>query len=280
MIDAVRTKHVVTDASQLHPGIIAAGATTAFAADLAVVAFTPALAKRPLLTNIAQGFVLFFAGDSYFQILEQGWKKSIGYKLLRAMRNGVIGALNSGFLHYNYYVFVDKHFPYHKFSEKVWGPPDKAKYKLGVAAAKYWLEWPTIGAYKIASSFILTALMGGDRKGLAEKFKKRFWLTMLRGLQVWPVYDCILYAYVPTSHRPLFNTFMSIAWGGYLSHISQEEHPVSAQQEDVVQVEEEIEEIVVDEDEDSGDEEGEAAPQEVEDNENEDKDEDEDEDEE
>lgn len=31
----------------------------------------------------------------------------------------------------------------------------------------------------------------------------------------------ILYAYVPTAHRPLFNSFMSIAWGGYLSHVSQ-----------------------------------------------------------
>ena len=40
---------------------------------------------------------------------------------------------------------------------------------------------------------------------------------------VWPVYDTILYAYVPASHRPLFNTFMSILWGGYLSHISQAE---------------------------------------------------------
>lgn len=39
--------------------------------------------------------------------------------------------------------------------------------------------------------------------------------------QVWPIYDMILYAYVPTAHRPLFNSFMSIAWGGYLSHVSQ-----------------------------------------------------------
>ena len=31
---------------------------------------------------------------------------------------------------------------------------------------------------------------------------------------VWPVYDTLLYAYVPASHRPLFNTFMSILWGG------------------------------------------------------------------
>lgn len=31
---------------------------------------------------------------------------------------------------------------------------------------------------------------------------------------VWPIYDTILYAYVPASHRPLFNTFMSILWGG------------------------------------------------------------------
>ena len=52
--------------------------------------------------------------------------------------------------------------------------------------------------------------------------------------QVWPIYDMILYAYVPTAHRPLFNSFMSIAWGGYLSHVSQphegdeEEAPVEA----------------------------------------------------
>lgn len=39
--------------------------------------------------------------------------------------------------------------------------------------------------------------------------------------QVWPIYDMLLYAYVPTAHRPLFNSFMSIAWGGYLSHVSQ-----------------------------------------------------------
>lgn len=40
--------------------------------------------------------------------------------------------------------------------------------------------------------------------------------------QVWPIYDTVLYAYVPASHRPLFNTFMSIVWGGYLSSLSQD----------------------------------------------------------
>lgn len=39
--------------------------------------------------------------------------------------------------------------------------------------------------------------------------------------QVWPIYDTVLYAYVPTVLRPLFNSFMSILWGGYLSHVSQ-----------------------------------------------------------
>ena len=69
----------------------------------------------------------------------------------------------------------------------------------------------------------LTALLGGDIKGLPERIKKKFVLTWLRSLQVWPIYDTVLYAYVPASHRPLFNTFMSILWGGYLSHISQAE---------------------------------------------------------
>lgn len=46
--------------------------------------------------------------------------------------------------------------------------------------------------------------------------------------QVWPIYDMILYAYVPTAHRPLFNSFMSILWGGYLSHVSQ---PAEAEDE-------------------------------------------------
>jgi hypothetical protein len=68
-----------------------------------------------------------------------------------------------------------------------------------------------------------TALLGGDLEGLPDKFRKRFLLTWLRSLQVWPIYDTVLYAYVPPSHRPLFNTFMSLLWGGYLSAISQSE---------------------------------------------------------
>jgi len=100
--------------------------------------------------------------------------------------------------------------------------------QLSVAWFKYWLEWPTIGVYKIASMMTLTALLGGDIKGLPDRFRKKFLLTWLRSLQVWPIYDTVLYAYVPASHRPLFNTFMSILWGGYLSHISQAEQPAAA----------------------------------------------------
>lgn len=49
---------------------------------------------------------------------------------------------------------------------------------------KYWIEWPTIGVYKIASMMIFTALLGGDLPGLGEKLRKRFLLTWLRSLQV------------------------------------------------------------------------------------------------
>ena len=42
-------------------------------------------------------------------------------------------------------------------------------------------------------------------------------------MQLWPIYDTLGYAFIPTAVRPLFNSFMSIAWGGYLSAISQPE---------------------------------------------------------
>jgi hypothetical protein len=53
-----------------------------------------------------------------------------------------------------------------------------------VAWAKYWIEWPTIGVYKIASMMALTSLLGGKPEQLADKFKKKFLLTWLRSLQV------------------------------------------------------------------------------------------------
>lgn len=55
---------------------------------------------------------------------------------------------------------------------------------MSVAWFKYWIEWPTIGVYKIASMMIFTALLGGDLPGLGEKLRKRFLLTWLRSLQV------------------------------------------------------------------------------------------------
>ena len=64
---------------------------------------------------------------------------------------------------------------------------------------------------------------GGNWGKLMDKIKSSFMLTWLRSLQIWPIYDTVLYAYVPVTHRPLFNTFMSILWGGYLSSISQPE---------------------------------------------------------
>ncbi|CAM9410214.1 unnamed protein product, partial [Phaeothamnion confervicola] len=216
-------KHAAAGGLQLPPAAVVGGATALVAADVAVIAFTPALRKYPLAANIVQGFVLFLAGDAYFQVIEQGLKvKRVGLNAWRAFRSGLIGSLNNGLVHYSYYKFIDRRFPYEKFSENRWGSKDGAKYKLAVAFAKYCIEWPTVGAYKIASMYVLTGLLGGGSlAGVVEKFKDKFVLTMLRSLQVWPLYDTIMYAYIPTDHRPLLNAFMSIAWGGYLSHISQ-----------------------------------------------------------
>jgi hypothetical protein len=74
--------------------------------------------------------------------------------------------------------------PLFRFTTERWGPRGGAKHKLIVAWTKYWIEWPTIGVYKIAASFFLTALMNKDLKSLPEKFNKRFLLTWLRSLQV------------------------------------------------------------------------------------------------
>lgn len=213
-----------------NPAVIAAGATALFGMDIAAIIFTPLLQNFPITFNVVQGFILCLAGDTYFQILEQGGLrgvKKVGVKAWRAVRSGLIGALNNGLIHYSYYKYIDRRFPYHLFTEERFGKAEGTYYKLCVAWAKYWIEWPTIGVYKIASMMVLTAALDGGegwKKRFAkvpEKFRKKFLLTWLRSLQVWPVYDTILYAYVPASHRPLFNTFMSIAWGGYLSSISQ-----------------------------------------------------------
>ena len=158
-----------------------------------------------------------------FQNLKNIWKEQIGFKVFRAFRAGMIGALNNGFIHYNYYKWIDKRFPYHLFADA--GPKEGLKFRLAVAWAKYWIEWPTIGAYKILSMMGLTTLFskGGNWEKFMDKVKASFKLSWLRSLQVWPIYDTILYAYVPVTHRPLFNTFMSILWGGYLSSVSQVE---------------------------------------------------------
>jgi hypothetical protein len=55
---------------------------------------------------------LFCAARS--QVLEQGWGKKMRYKLSRAIKGGVVGAINNGLVHYTYYKWIDKHFPYHK----------------------------------------------------------------------------------------------------------------------------------------------------------------------
>lgn len=64
-------------------------------------------------------------------------------------RSGLIGALNNGLVHYSYYKWIDRRFPYGMFSEGTWGPPSGARYKLAVGFTKWAIEWPTIGAYKV-----------------------------------------------------------------------------------------------------------------------------------
>lgn len=69
-------------------------------------------------------------------------------------RSGIIGALNNGLIHYSYYKWIDKRFPYDKFSEKWWGPPDGARSKLAVGFTKWAIEWPTVGVYKVRSPMV------------------------------------------------------------------------------------------------------------------------------
>eukprot|EP00903_Cladosiphon_okamuranus_P019415 g17851.t1 len=213
---------------QVKPAVALTGAAGLFAADLVAIRYTNWLERFPLLFNVVQGFVLLLSGDTLFQVLEQGWQKVVGLKFWRMIRSGAIGALNNGLVHYSYYKWIDGRFPYDKFSEKTFGPKDGAKSKLAVGFTKWAIEWPTIGVYKIVSMYILTAVLSGDMKGLGARLQDSFFLTWLRSLQVWPIYDMILYAYVPTAHRPLFNSFMSIAWGGYLSHVPSDRAPYPA----------------------------------------------------
>ena len=64
-------------------------------------------------------------------------------------RSGIIGALNNGLVHYSYYKWIDKRFPYNMFTEKRWGPSDGARSKLAVGFTKWAIEWPTVGIYKV-----------------------------------------------------------------------------------------------------------------------------------
>mmetsp|Transcript_17663 Transcript_17663/g.25020 ORF Transcript_17663/g.25020 Transcript_17663/m.25020 type:complete len:365 (-) Transcript_17663:1409-2503(-) len=218
-----KSKYLARGGIRTKPILAVTGATALFAGDLAVIGLTPALKQKPLLTNVLQGFVLFFSGDTYFQIIEQGWAKEVGIKISRSFKSGLIGALNNGFIHFSFYKWIDQNFPYHKFTEERWGPKNGSLYKIIVAFAKYWIEWPTIGAYKIISSLILTSIMNNEINSIPFKVKRKFLLTWFRSLQIWPLYDTFGYAYLNSDIRPLYNSFMSIAWGGYLSSISQPE---------------------------------------------------------
>lgn len=55
----------------------------------------------------------------------------------------------TGLIHYLYYKWIDRRFPYHLFTEEKFGKPEGTFYKLSVAWCKYWIEWPTIGVYKV-----------------------------------------------------------------------------------------------------------------------------------
>lgn len=75
--------------------------------------------------------------------------KQVGLRFGRMIRSGLIGALNNGLVHYSYYKWIDRRFPYDKFSEKRWGPADGARSKLAIGFTKWAIEWPTIGLYKV-----------------------------------------------------------------------------------------------------------------------------------
>ncbi|CAN0035615.1 unnamed protein product [Heterosigma akashiwo] len=205
--------------------------TALFAADLGAVTLTPALDRFPVLFNLVQGFVLLVAGDTLFQVLEQGKRDKIGLRIVRMLRSGLIGAFNNGFMHFQYYKWIDRVFPYHKLDKKWFGEPGSRWYEVSVGFVKWAIEYPTIGAYKIASMYAFVALMEGNLGGLRRRKFIALGLTMLRALQVWPIYDTLLYAFVDVNRRPLLNTFMSILWGGYLSSIAQDEGALGGDEE-------------------------------------------------
>jgi len=65
-------------------------------------------------------------------VLEQGAfaAKKVGLKVWRAVRSGLIGSLNNGLIHYQYYKWIDRRFPYHLFTEEKFGKPDGTYYKV------------------------------------------------------------------------------------------------------------------------------------------------------
>lgn len=68
------------------------------------------------------------------QIIEQGVRaQKVGVKIWRAVRSGLIGALNNGFIHYLYYKWIDRRFPYHLFTEDKFGKPEGAYYKVSIS---------------------------------------------------------------------------------------------------------------------------------------------------
>ncbi|CAN0466075.1 unnamed protein product, partial [Laminaria digitata] len=100
-------------------------------------------------TRFPRGLNRSVSGDTLFQVIEQGWKKVVGLRFWRMTRSGLIGALNNGLVHYSYYKWIDKRFPYSMFTEKRWGPADGARSKLAVGFTKWAIEWPTVGIYKV-----------------------------------------------------------------------------------------------------------------------------------
>lgn len=80
--------------------------------------------------------------------------RKVGLRFWRMTRSGLIGALNNGLVHYSYYKWIDKRFPYSMFTEKRWGPADGARSKLAVGFTKWAIEWPTVGVYKVSSGWV------------------------------------------------------------------------------------------------------------------------------
>lgn len=130
----------------------------------------------------------------------------VGLKCWRAVRSGLVGALNNGLVHYLYYKWIDKNFPYHKFSEKRWGPPDGAKSKLAIGLTKWATEWPTVGLYKVCTTKDCTWCMNASpsppskhthipRATLPRTLPSQMvvvvlvWLVLLQQARAFPVCD-------------------------------------------------------------------------------------------